>query len=144
MTKVGDVPCNGCAACCHLGVAIQTTKGENPRHFASELVPIDMTNQMGAHVWTLKRKPDGSCIYLQPDNKCGIYERRPLICREFDCRIQYLTQSRALRRRNEQDEPRLKPIHKAALERLDTLDTEAVKEAIEWLKAHEVKTPKSA
>ena len=25
-------------------------------------------------------RPDGSCHFLTPDNLCGIYERRPLIC----------------------------------------------------------------
>lgn len=27
---------------------------------------------------------DTRCKFLQPDNRCGIYETRPLVCREFD------------------------------------------------------------
>ena len=32
----------------------------------------------------LKHKPNGECVYLAPGG-CSIYERRPAICREFDC-----------------------------------------------------------
>jgi Fe-S-cluster containining protein len=34
----------------------------------------------------LKSKPDGSCVYLG-DQGCSIYERRPQMCRAFDCRL---------------------------------------------------------
>lgn len=27
---------------------------------------------------------DMPCPHLQPDNRCGIYETRPTVCREFD------------------------------------------------------------
>ena len=34
----------------------------------------------------LKRREDGACCYLDPDNRCRIYEYRPHACQEFDCR----------------------------------------------------------
>ena len=33
----------------------------------------------------LQHKPDGSCIYLG-ESGCTIHDRRPVICRELDCR----------------------------------------------------------
>jgi Fe-S-cluster containining protein len=32
----------------------------------------------------LSKREDHSCVYLQ-DNSCGIYDQRPLVCREFHC-----------------------------------------------------------
>ncbi len=33
----------------------------------------------------LKRKEDGSCVYLDSHNQCSIYEDRPSVCRNFSC-----------------------------------------------------------
>lgn len=33
----------------------------------------------------LARKPNHDCIYLT-DAGCSIYDRRPIVCREWDCR----------------------------------------------------------
>lgn len=30
---------------------------------------------------TWPAKPDGSCIHLNADNTCAVYETRPLVCR---------------------------------------------------------------
>ena len=46
--------CNGCGACCRV---------------APRLVPG----------WP--KRADGACVYLTPDNRCAIYEKRPLVCR---------------------------------------------------------------
>lgn len=35
--------------------------------------------------WRFKKKADQSCINLQADNRCGIYETRPTVCRLFHC-----------------------------------------------------------
>ena len=32
----------------------------------------------------LAKRPDKSCVYLEND-RCGIYERRPRVCQEFQC-----------------------------------------------------------
>jgi hypothetical protein len=34
----------------------------------------------------LPKKADGSCAYLS-DDKCSIYQERPLMCRTYDCRL---------------------------------------------------------
>lgn len=43
----------------------------------------------GKSVFALARDEDGACVYLGPSG-CTIYERRPLLCRSFDCRKHYL------------------------------------------------------
>jgi Fe-S-cluster containining protein len=37
-------------------------------------------------IYRLKKKEDGSCLFLDDNNKCGIYENRPGVCRKFSCR----------------------------------------------------------
>lgn len=32
---------------------------------------------------------DGKCIYLSDENRCTIYEKRPVLCREFYCFTNY-------------------------------------------------------
>lgn len=34
----------------------------------------------------LAQKDDGSCVYLGDDNRCSIYDRRPQVCRNFNCK----------------------------------------------------------
>jgi hypothetical protein len=33
----------------------------------------------------LKRRPDGSCVYLDDRNRCSMYSSRPVVCRTFTC-----------------------------------------------------------
>ncbi len=33
----------------------------------------------------LKKKKDGSCVYLDKENRCQIYATRPIVCRNFTC-----------------------------------------------------------
>lgn len=35
----------------------------------------------------LQHKPNGDCIYLDREKGCTIHERRPVVCRELDCRL---------------------------------------------------------
>ena len=35
--------------------------------------------------YSLKRLPDGSCIYLDGTRKCSIYEHRPETCKRYSC-----------------------------------------------------------
>jgi hypothetical protein len=43
----------------------------------------------GNPLFLLATEPNGQCVYLGPAG-CTIYERRPLLCRSFDCRKHYL------------------------------------------------------
>jgi Fe-S-cluster containining protein len=51
--------CTKCAGCC---------SNKNISHFNLDY-------------WGLKEGENGSCSFLKEDNTCGIYEKRPLICR---------------------------------------------------------------
>jgi Fe-S-cluster containining protein len=43
----------------------------------------------GNPVFLLATTSEGACVYLGPVG-CTIYDRRPLLCRSFDCRKHYL------------------------------------------------------
>jgi Fe-S-cluster containining protein len=76
-------PCSGCGACC--------------RHFRVSFYQGELDTQPGGHVPADLATPVtpfrvsmigtesgfGSCIALQADSRCGIYENRPSVCREF-------------------------------------------------------------
>ncbi|TFY86957.1 YkgJ family cysteine cluster protein [Pseudomonas kairouanensis] len=70
------VTCSTCAACCcQLEVMLITDTGVPERY-------ID-TDDWGGEV--MLRLDDGWCAALDRDTMmCTIYERRPLICREFE------------------------------------------------------------
>ena len=82
-----DVPCNGCIECCRSGqgLFLHPDQGDDVESYRTR------TAQGGAGetVFVLETTPNGACIYLG-DRGCTIYERRPLICRTFDCRKHYL------------------------------------------------------
>ncbi len=76
-------PCFGCGACC--------------RHFRVSFYHGELDTQPGGQVpaaLTLQITPfracmrgteagHGQCVAQQPDGRCGIYDRRPSVCREF-------------------------------------------------------------
>jgi hypothetical protein len=43
----------------------------------------------GSPIFLLATEENGQCVYLGAKG-CTIYERRPLLCRSFDCRAHYL------------------------------------------------------
>jgi len=71
-----EVSCANCeACCCRLEVMLITDTGV-PDHLVD-------TDQWGAR--TMARLDDGWCAALDRNTlKCLIYDRRPLICREFE------------------------------------------------------------
>ena len=73
------VPCNGCTRCCW-GDAVRILPHENREDWQTE--PHFLIK--GARM--LKHRPDKSCVYLG-EGGCTIYDRRPQICGELDCRI---------------------------------------------------------
>ena len=63
-------PCDDCTACCK-GMYVQIEQGDDPSLFDDNgILPTE----------------DGHCAYLV-DNKCSIYDKRPKVCRAFDCRL---------------------------------------------------------
>lgn len=92
-----DVPCNGCTLCCRNDVIVlHPEHGDDPTLYRTEPAVHPFT---GEPVLVLQRKADGTCIYLGSTG-CTIHAWAPVICREFDCRNMYRSQTRAQRRRN--------------------------------------------
>jgi hypothetical protein len=72
------VPCGTCSACCRSDFDINLETQDDPTLYQTQVGP--KTGQL-----SLAKTPDGACVYLQND-KCSIYDRRPNVCRSFDCR----------------------------------------------------------
>lgn len=75
MTPTVLVDCGSCRACCHQTVRLIEGQ-DDPRDY-------DQANGV------LRQRPDGACIYLDDQTGCTIYERRPAMCRMFDCGAWY-------------------------------------------------------
>ena len=69
-------PCNGCRLCCISDIIVLFPEmGDKLYDYEFE--------QAGDHQ-VLKRQENGSCLYLGVSG-CTIYEKRPVVCRAFDC-----------------------------------------------------------
>jgi len=80
------VPCNGCTACCKKALIVLFPEaGDRIAAHGDNVDPIIKTLPGGKRVFTLKKKIDGSCIYLT-DLGCSAHALRPVVCRVFDCR----------------------------------------------------------
>jgi Fe-S-cluster containining protein len=67
--------------------------------YDTEATTHPMTGEL-AHM--LKHKPNGDCIYFGEVGgvgRCTVYQRRPAICRSFDCGLSYAKLPREERRR---------------------------------------------
>lgn len=85
LAAADPVPCNGCTACCRgdQAVVLKDRWGDDPAAFGRENLQIE--NYHGTMQMTLKRKPNGDCIFLGLA-VCTIHDKRPAACRQFDCR----------------------------------------------------------
>lgn len=76
-------PCFGCGVCCrHFRVSFyQGELDTQPGGY----VPADLTVPVTPFRVCMKgtEQGGGRCIAQQADNRCGIYESRPSVCREF-------------------------------------------------------------
>jgi hypothetical protein len=77
-----NVPCAGCTECCRSGqgLFLHPEQGDDVESYRFQIVGT---------AYALATTTDGACVYLGPAG-CTIYDRRPLICRTFDCRKHYL------------------------------------------------------
>lgn len=78
MSPTRPVPCGSCNACCR-----------HP-HLQADLTPEELADFPEAQPhdalgWVLPKKPNGECVHFV-DGRCGIYDRRPISCRSYDCR----------------------------------------------------------
>jgi hypothetical protein len=82
------VPCNGCIECCksNQGLFLHPEQGDDVESYRHRVVRDGAT---GNPVFLLATEANGQCVYLGAAG-CTIYDRRPLLCRSFDCREHYL------------------------------------------------------
>ena len=72
------VPCNGCIRCC-TARSVRTLDPDEVHRYES--VPsMDDPNKR-----VLASQASGACVYVNA-NGCSIHDRKPRLCREFDCR----------------------------------------------------------
>lgn len=78
-----DNPCFGCGLCCrHFRVSFY--HGELDTQ-PGGCVPAELTAPVTPFRTCMKGTEHGGgrCVALQDDGRCGIYEKRPSVCREF-------------------------------------------------------------
>lgn len=76
------LPCNGCTACCQRDLIFLDQKKDEFKKYE-----IEVTERFAHPVAVIKHKPNGDCWYLDRDKGCTIWDGRPSLCREFDCRV---------------------------------------------------------
>ncbi len=75
-----DVPCGTCFACCLISPFL------SPEEVLSKKYPISLEkSEFGLDAMMYKDPVTGACSMLK-DNRCSIYDDRPMACRQFDCR----------------------------------------------------------
>jgi Fe-S-cluster containining protein len=86
---IGPSPCERCdAACCRQSAwpyAVLLQSDDERRRFGpwSESILLDDHDGLRtAHVIAYR---DGRCPFLGADDRCTIYDSRPLSCRQFEC-----------------------------------------------------------
>jgi hypothetical protein len=81
-----DVPCGGCTACCRSSQFVHVGPDEQDAraHIPGELLFPAPGLPDGHSVLGYDER--GHCPMLV-DDRCSIYEHRPLACRTYDCRV---------------------------------------------------------
>jgi len=116
------VPCNGCTSCCRSALLVRLTDAEARR------LPHEVYE--GRKV--LPHRGRDCALFDAEQNRCSIYETRPIACREYDCRARWLAGFRNTERGREMNE------------RLESWRTEVHSDedlgviAAVWLKAREL------
>jgi hypothetical protein len=88
-----DVPCGSCTLCCRT-LIVPLAEEEYAQYDWAWITTRD-GQRLGR---ALKRRPDGSCVYLT-DGGCSIHGRAPHVCQRFDCRELFLKSDRPGRRK---------------------------------------------
>ena len=83
-----DVRCDGCTECCRSGqgLVLHPELGDDVGSYEHRVAGQGAD---GKPVFLLAANESGRCVYLGRSG-CTIYERRPYLCRSFDCRKYYL------------------------------------------------------
>ena len=93
-----SVPCDGCTLCCK-GQKVFLFDDEDATGLGAvpDIVP-DFPGRPGRRALRLPLTAAGDCAHLT-DHGCAIYERRPRVCRGFDCRAHYFLPANERRKR---------------------------------------------
>jgi Fe-S-cluster containining protein len=93
--KKADAPksaasCTSCGLCCsYVAIEVDTPKTVKQATMMLWYVYHEgISLYVNEDEWMVQF--DSTCIHLQPDYRCGVYETRPHICREFseqDCEV---------------------------------------------------------
>lgn len=76
------VPCGTCKLCCkNSAVLMMPISGDVAENY--DTIPFPLNTEFRI----LRIKDNGDCTYLG-ENGCTIYDRRPYMCRIYDCRAQ--------------------------------------------------------
>ncbi|MBD3869223.1 MAG: YkgJ family cysteine cluster protein [Acidobacteria bacterium] len=81
---VTDPPCDLCTALCCKYFALEIDKPTRPEEFDQirwYLVHQDVVIWVQEGEWYLEVR--NRCKHLLPDNRCGIYDTRPDVCRDY-------------------------------------------------------------
>ena len=79
---ISDVPCGDCIQCC-----VRLSPNLTPEEFESGQYMYTLLSTPGQHTPNVAiPRGERGCFYLDENRKCSIYDRRPLACRQFDCR----------------------------------------------------------
>lgn len=85
---LGNSPCNLCAAyCCKenghdYAVLLE---GDERRKFAAFAIDALIVGDACSVVEKVLPYREGRCVFLGEDDRCTIYEDRPVNCRRFEC-----------------------------------------------------------
>jgi Fe-S-cluster containining protein len=113
------VPCGGCTECCrsNQGLILHPDREDVVESYRFQLLG---QSAAGEPVYALATDERGHCVYLG-SNGCTIYDRRPFLCRSFDCRKHYLMLPRQDRDNLVRIGLSSRAVFKAARSRLKTL-----------------------
>lgn len=82
-----------CAAVCCKGysfVSLTEEEAQSGRYMYKEASPdcdcsvCQKMRELGIK-YTLRKRQDESCVYLDGNNRCSIYENRPETCKQYSC-----------------------------------------------------------
>lgn len=123
------MPCGGCTECCrsNQGLFLHPEQGDDVARYRHRSFTDQAT---GKPVFVLATEANGQCVYLGASG-CTIYDRRPLLCRSFDCRKHYLILPRQDRDNLVRLELSSRAVFNAGRARLKSLSSLERKECVE-------------
>jgi Fe-S-cluster containining protein len=89
---IGPSPCERCvAACCKQNGHDYAVllEGDERRKFAAFAAEVPIRDGRGVTIERVLPYRDGRCQFLDADDRCTIYEDRPINCRRFECAWRY-------------------------------------------------------